>query len=307
MRITANGIAIEIDDQGPPAGEPILLIMGLGMPLLGWPDELVADLVGRGYRVVRFDNRDIGLSESFDHLGVPSVIAASLRYLVHLPVRSPYPLSAMADDAIGVLDALGLASAHIVGASMGGMIAQHVAAKFPTRTRSLSLVMTSSGARHLPQASGKVRRLLLKGAPGKDVDSIVSHLTQVVTTIGSPGYPPEPERLRQRLLAMVTRSWRPAGTARQLLAIAADGDRSPWLNRIQAPTLVMHGLDDPLVPVAAGHDLVAKIGGTTSDFVPGMGHDFPPALMSRMAAGIAGNAARATKGADFNRALLVDS
>ena len=293
MRITANGIGIEIDDQGPPSGEAILLIMGLGMPLLGWPDELVADLVSRGYRVIRFDNRDIGLSESFDQLGVPSIVAATLRHVMHLRVHSPYPMSAMADDALGVLDALGLASAHIVGASMGGMIAQHIAATHPTRTRSLALIMTTSGARHLPQATGKVRRLLLKGAPGDDVDGIVRHLIEVVTTIGSPGFPPEPERLHQRLLAMVTRSWRPAGTARQLLAIAADGDRSPWLNRIQAPTLVMHGLDDPLIPVAAGRDLAAKIAGTVSDFVPGMGHDFPPALMPRMAAGIAANAARA--------------
>ena len=296
MRITANGIAIEVDDQGPPDGEPVLLIMGLGMPLLGWPDELVADLVGRGHRVIRFDNRDIGLSQSFDRLGVPSVMIAALRYAMRLPVRSPYPLSAMADDALGVLDTLGLASAHIVGASMGGMIAQHIASKYPTRTRSLTLIMTSSGARHLPQARAKVRRLLLKGVPGKDVESIVRHLAQVVTAIGSPAYPPDPARLHQRLLAMVKRSWRPAGTARQLLAIAADGDRSPWLHRIQAPTLVMHGQDDPLVPVAAGHDLVAKIAGARSDFVPGMGHDFPLALMPQMAAAIAGNAARWTAG-----------
>ena len=296
MRITANGIAIEVDDQGPTGGEPVLLIMGLGMPLLGWPDELVADLVGRGHRVIRFDNRDIGLSQSFDRLGVPSVMFAALRYAMRLKVRSPYALSAMADDALGVLDTLGLASAHIVGASMGGMIAQHIASKYPTRTRSLTLIMTSSGARHLPQARAKVRRLLLKGVPGKDVESIVRHLAQVVTAIGSPAYPPDPARLHQRLLAMVTRSWRPAGTARQLLAIAADGDRSPWLHRIQAPTLVMHGQDDPLVPVAAGHDLVAKIASARSDFVPGMGHDFPLALMPRMAAAVAGNAARWTAG-----------
>ncbi len=293
MRLTANGIAIEVDDQGPPAGEPVLLVMGLGMPLLGWPDELVADLVGRGFRVIRFDNRDVGLSQSFDHLGLPSVVVAGLRYALRLPVRSPYPLSAMADDALGVLDALGLASAHIVGASMGGMIAQHIAASHPHRTRSLTLVMTSSGARHLPQPSARIRRLLLKGAPGQDVERIVRHLTQIVTAIGSPGYPSEPARLHQRLLAMVSRSWRPAGTARQLLAILADGDRSPWLGRIVAPTLVMHGLDDPLVPVAAGHDLVAKIGGAESDFVPGMGHDFALQLMPRMAAGIASTAARA--------------
>jgi pimeloyl-ACP methyl ester carboxylesterase len=293
MRINANGIALEIDDQGPPDGDPILLIMGLGMQLLGWPDELVADLVGRGFRVIRFDNRDIGLSQGFDELGVPSLVHASLRYALRLRVRSPYPLRAMADDAVGVLDALGIGAAHVCGASMGGMIAQHVAANLPQRVRSLTLIMTTSGARHLPQARPRVRRALLLRPASADPAAVVRHLEQVLHLIGSPAYPPDPQRLRQRVETMVRRAWRPAGTARQLLAVVADGDRSPLLRRIEAPTCVIHGQDDPLVPVAAAHDLVAKIRGARADVVPGMGHDLPLALLPRLASDIAENAARA--------------
>ncbi len=293
MRINANGIALEVDDQGPPDGEAILLIMGLGMQLLGWPDELVADLVGRGFRVVRFDNRDIGLSQGFDELGVPSLVRASLRYALRLRVRSPYPLRAMADDAVGVLDALGIGAAHVCGASMGGMIAQHVAASLPQRVKSLTLIMTTSGARHLPQARARIRRALLSRPASADPAAVVRHLEQLLRLIGSPAYPPEPQRLRQRVEAMVRRAWHPAGTARQLLAVVADGDRSPLLRRIEAPTCVIHGQDDPLVPVASAHDLVAKIRGARPDIVPGMGHDLPLALLPRLASDIVENAARA--------------
>ncbi len=295
MRILANGIAIEVDDQGPPTAEPILLIMGLGMQLLGWPDELVEDLVGRGYRVIRFDNRDIGLSQGFDHMGVPNLLRVSLRYMMRLRVRSPYPLRAMAEDAVGVLDALGLASAHVVGASMGGMIAQHLAATHARRVRSLTLIMTTSGARHLPQARTPVRRALISRPASAEPAAVVRHLTQLLRLIGSPAYPPDPQRLRQRLEAMVRRAWRPSGTARQLVAVVADGDRSPLLRRIEAPTFVVHGQEDPLVPVAAAHDLASKIRGAKLDVVPGMGHDLPVELLPRIAADIADIAATASR------------
>lgn len=297
MRIHANGIAIEVDDQGPPTGEPILLIMGLGMQLLGWPDELVADLVGRGYRVIRFDNRDIGLSQGFDHMGVPNLVRASLRYLLRLRVHSPYPLRAMADDALGVLDALGIDSAHVVGASMGGMIAQHLAATYRRRVRSLALIMTSSGARHLPQARAPVRRALITRPGTAEPAIVIRHLEQVLRLIGSPAYPPDPQRQRQRLEAMVRRAWRPSGTARQLVAVVADGDRSPLLRRIEVPTFVIHGQEDPLVPVAAAHDLTAKIRGAKLDVVPGMGHDLPLELLPRIAADIAEIAGIASRAA----------
>jgi pimeloyl-ACP methyl ester carboxylesterase len=292
MRVVANGIGIEVDDQGLPGGEPLLLIMGLGMQLTGWPDELVQDLVSRGFRVIRLDNRDAGLSQGFDELGVPNLAWVGMRYAMHIKVRSPYSLSDMAADTLGVMDALGLQRAHVCGASMGGMIAQHLAAAHPLRVKSLTLIMTTSGARRLPQPGMKVRQALISRPDGRDPEAVVSHLQRVLSLIGSPGYPPEPERLRRRLLQSVQRAWRPAGTARQLAAVVADGDRSPLLRRITAPTRVIHGRDDPLVPVAAGHDLVSKIGAAVADIVPGMGHDLPLQLLPQIAAGIAENAAR---------------
>jgi pimeloyl-ACP methyl ester carboxylesterase len=293
MQIVANGIGIEIDDQGLPAGEPLLLIMGLGMQLIGWPDELVQLLVSRGFRVLRMDNRDAGLSQGFDHLGVPNLPWAGIRHSLHLPVRPPYALADMAADALGVLDALGIPQAHVCGASMGGMIAQHLAARHPQRVKSLSLMMTTSGARRLPQPSNRVKFALLSRPSTSERAVIVAHLTKVMQIIGSPAYPAAPERLRQRLEASVDRAWRPAGTARQITAIVADGDRTPLLASIRAPTRVIHGRDDPLVPVAAGHELVARIQGAVADIVPGMGHDLPAQLLPHFADGIVANAARA--------------
>jgi len=292
VRIVANGIGIEIDDQGPPGGEPVLLIMGLGMQLTAWPEEMVQQLVARGFRVIRMDNRDIGLSQHFDHLGVPSIAAGAVRHTLGLAVASPYSLADMAQDAVGVLDALGLAQAHVCGASMGGMIAQHLAAKHPQRVKSLVLIMTTSGARHLPQPGWRVRSALLSRPASAAPEAVVQHLEALLRVIGSPAYPPDPERQRQRLLATARRSWHPAGTARQLLAVVADGDRSALLPQISAPTRVIHGLADPLVRVEAGRELVQRIRGAQADFIPGMGHDLPLALLPRFVEGIAENAAR---------------
>ena len=292
MRIVANGIGIEIDDQGPPGGEPLLLVMGLGMQLTAWPEEMVQQLVARGFRVIRLDNRDIGLSQHFDHLGVPSIAAGAVRHTLGLAVASPYSLADMAQDAVGVLDALGLAQAHVCGASMGGMIAQHLAAKHPQRVKSLVLMMTTSGARHLPQPNWRVRGALLSRPASAAPEAVVQHLEALLRVIGSPAYPPDPERQRQRLLATARRSWHPAGTARQLLAVVADGDRSALLRLITAPTLVIHGEADALVPVAAGRELAQLIAGAESDFIPGMGHDLPLALITRLADGLARNARR---------------
>ena len=292
MQVSANGIAIEVDDQGPPDGEPLLLIMGLGMQLIGWPDELVGLLVARGFRVLRFDNRDAGLSQRFDQFGVPNLVAASLRHALRLKVRSPYSLADMAADAGGVLDALGIAAAHVCGASMGGMIAQHLAAAHPGRVKSLTLMMTTSGARRLPQAAAPVRSAMLSRPASSDEDDVVAHLLRVVGVIGSPEFAPDPDVLRDRLRTSVRRAWRPAGTARQLVAIVADGDRSPLLRRLGMPCHIIHGRADPLVPPAAAIDLQAKIAGATSDFIEGMGHDLPQALLPRFADGIAQVAAR---------------
>jgi pimeloyl-ACP methyl ester carboxylesterase len=294
MKLHANGIQIETDVQGPPGGEPVLLIMGLGMQLVAWPDELVADLVARGFRVIRFDNRDVGLSDGHDHLGMPGMLGPMLRHALRLPVPAPYRLRDMANDAVGVLDALGIPAAHVCGASMGGMIAQQMAVHHPQRVKSLTLVMTTSGARHLPQPSLRVRQALLARPRSTAVADVVAHLQGLVHTIGSPGYRPEPARLRERLEASVRRAYRPAGTARQLLAIVADGDRTPLLRQIRHATRVIHGADDPLVPPAAGRHLASQIPGATLDLVPGMGHDLPLALLPRLADGIAQAAAAST-------------
>lgn len=292
MQVSANGIRIEVDDQGPRGAPVVLLVMGLGMQLIAWPQPLVQALVDRGFRVVRFDNRDIGLSQGFDETGLPNMALASLRYAMHLPVRSPYTLADMARDALGVLDALDIDKAHVCGASMGGMIAQHLASRAPGRVASLTLVMTTSGARRLPQPSWRVRRALLSRPMRPGTVAAVEWIGRVMNVIGSPGYPTDPPTLQARALASVQRAWHPAGSARQLLAIVADGDRTPLLPRITAPTLVIHGADDPLVPLACGQDLVRRIAGARADFVPGMGHDLPDALLEHFAQGIAGNAAR---------------
>ena len=292
MRIGANGLEFEIDDQGPRDGAPLLLIMGLGMQLIAWPEPLVAELVKRRFRVIRMDNRDIGLSQHLDTLGVPSVFGAMLRHTLRLKVTSPYSLQQMAADCAGVLDALGIVRAHVCGASMGGMIAQHLAARHASRVASLTLVMTTSGARHLPKPSLAVRSALLARPKDDSPEARCDALEHVLRVIGSPGYPPDPVALRARVAASVARSWHPQGTARQLLAIAADGDRTPMLSAIAAPTAIVHGMADPLIPVAAASDLARKIRGATLDLIPGMGHDLPTELLPRLAADIAGNVDR---------------
>ncbi|MDE2368249.1 MAG: alpha/beta fold hydrolase [Burkholderiales bacterium] len=292
MRVVANGIGIEIDDQGPAGAEPLLLVMGLGMHLTAWPQALVQLLIARGFRVLRMDNRDIGLSQGFDALGVPHLAWAGMRHLLHLPSVAPYSLAEMAADALGVLDALGIGRAHVCGASMGGMIVQHLAAGQPSRVASLTLMMTTSGARRLPQPTWPVRQALLSRPRGRGTDAVVDHLEHIYRLIGSPVFPAERDELRARIRAQVERAWHPAGTARQLVAVIADGDRTPLLGRIAAPTLVIHGEADPLVPVAAGHDLVSRIAGAQGDFIPGMGHDLPQQLLERYADGIAANARR---------------
>ncbi|MDM7949395.1 alpha/beta fold hydrolase [Hydrogenophaga sp.] len=293
MKIQANSIQIEVDDQGPRDGPVVLLIMGLGMQLIAWPQALVQLLTDRGFRVVRFDNRDIGLSQGFDHAGVPNMALAGLRYALHLPVKSLYSLADMGRDALGVLDALGIAQAHVCGASMGGMIAQHLAAEAPRRVASLTLMMTTSGARSLPQPPWSVRKVLMSRPMKPGTDAAVDWILQVLRVIGSPAYPTSAEAMRERALASVQRAWHPTGSARQLLAVVADGDRTPLLARITSPTRIVHGVADTLVPVACGHDLAAHIRGADTEFIAGMGHDLPEALLPRFAQGIAALAARA--------------
>jgi pimeloyl-ACP methyl ester carboxylesterase len=292
MQISANGISIEVEDEGPPNGEPLMLIMGLGMQLTSWPAEMVRALVSRGFRVIRFDNRDAGLSQGFDHLGVPNLPLMTVQHMLHWQVKAPYLLADMARDALGVLDALGLASAHICGASLGGMVAQHLAASHPQRVRSLNLMMTTSGSRRLPQATLAARRVMLQRARSSDLEAVLDHYANLFHVIGSPAYRPDPVEFRERMRQGLQRAFRPTGTLRQLVAVAADGDRTPMLGRIKAPTHVIHGEADPLIPVDNGRDLARRIAGATSDYITGMGHDLPLPLVPRFVDGIAANAAR---------------
>lgn len=298
MQVSANGVRIEVDIHGPDCGEPLLMIMGLGMQLIAWPDGFVDDLVGHGFRVIRFDNRDVGLSQPFDDLGLPNIPLAALLHTFRLPVKAPYQIADLARDAVGVLDALGIARAHVCGASMGGMVAQHLGFAHAGRVKSLTLMMTTSGHRGLPSESLRVRRALLSrprpgATPEQKLENILDHYVALYGVIGSPGYPPEPRALRERIARGVKRAFRPQAVARQLVAIAADSHRAERLPRITAPTLVIHGRDDALIPVAAAHDLARRIPGAQLEIIPGWGHDLPEPLWPRLAREIAAIAARA--------------
>jgi pimeloyl-ACP methyl ester carboxylesterase len=294
MQLATNGISLEVEDHGSVQGEPLLLVMGLGMQLVAWHAEFVASLVARGYRVIRFDNRDIGLSQRFDHLGLPNLAVDSLKYALGLKVSSPYSVADMADDAAGVLDALGIPAAHVCGASMGGMIAQQMAVRHAAKVKSLTLMMTSSGSRRLPGPTLKVRGAMIsRPTDPKNIQSVIDHYVKLYRLIGSPAFPATEAYLQERLGMSVRRAYRPQGTARQMVAIAADGNRSKLLERIKVPTHVIHGRKDPLIPVAAGHDLMAKVKDATIDVIDGMGHDLPMPLWPRFVAGITSVAQRA--------------
>lgn len=272
--VNANGIKIEYESFGAADSPAILLVMGLGMQLTGWPDPFCQKLAGAGFRVVRFDNRDIGLSTYFDDRGVPSMAWQFIKARIGMKVRGPYDLNDMAADAVGLMDALQLREVHIVGASMGGMIAQQVSAKFPARVRSLVSIMSTSGDRRLPPATRDAQRALFaRPAKPHDQNSIVEHSMKVWGVIGSPGFPTNPADLRARVQASVTRSYHPQGVARQLVAILASGDRSKDLATIHKPTLVIHGDCDPLVRPACGEDTAKKIPGAKLSIIKGMGHD----------------------------------
>ena len=281
MKIRANGIDIEVEDSAQTdasfVSKPaVLLIMGLGMQLIAWPPEMVDALENAGYRVVRFDNRDVGLSSHFDALGKPNLLWASLKYKLGLVPAAPYGLDDMAADALGVLDVLKIDQAHVVGVSMGGMIAQRVALAAPARTLSLTSIMSTSGARGLPQAAPEVVRALISRPAGSGTDAVVAHSVRLFQTIGSPGYPTPETELHARVRASVQRAFHPVGTARQMLAVVADITRAALLSRITAPTLVVHGKADPLVPLACGEDTARRIPGAQLVTIDGMGHDLPP-------------------------------
>ena len=286
-----NGITLEYETHGDAANPALLLIMGLGAQLTLWPIELVEALVERGYYVIRHDNRDIGLSTKFTEAGVPNMQSVVMALMTGKKPDIPYTLSDMAADAVAVLDAAGVAKAHIVGASMGGMIAQLVAIEHPGRVLSLTSIMSSTGNPLLPPARPEAMAALMAPiAPDADLATILERGAMISKAIGSPGYPADPARLSVNVERDFRRSFHPTGAARQMAAIVADGDRRTRLKGVTAPTLVIHGADDPLVPVEGGRDTAAAIAGAKILEIPGMGHDLPLALVDTIADAIAGHA-----------------
>lgn len=289
-QVTANGITIHYEDHGDPANPAMLLIMGFGAQLTLWPSELVDALVAHGFRVIRYDNRDIGLSHKFDGVKAPGILKLTLLPKLGIKPKVPYSLADMADDGAGLLSALGIERAHIVGASMGGMIAQHFAARHAARTISLTTIFSTTGNPRLPAARKEALQALIKRPASMEEAVQVEHGMGLARAIGSPGYPAADAQLRERVTANVRRSVYPEGPTRHLAAIVSDGDRRPMLAGITAPTLVLHGEADPLVPVEGGRDTAASISGARIRTLPGWGHDLPLELVDTLADEIAGHA-----------------
>jgi pimeloyl-ACP methyl ester carboxylesterase len=279
-QVDANGLRFEYESFGRDCDPAVVLVMGLGMQLTAWPEPFCQRIAEDGFRVIRFDNRDIGLSSPIPATHRPNVPLQALRWLLHRPVRSEYTIDDMARDTVGVLDALGIERAHLVGASMGGMIAQNVASSFPDRARSLVSIMSSSGARSLPMAHPRVLRMMLARPPKHAAfDALLAHYVTLFRALGGPVHRASDAELRARLERSLRRSFRPDGTLRQLLAVVASGDRSERLRAIRTPTCVIHGDGDPLLPLKHGRDCAAKIPGAKLEVIPGMGHDLPASLL----------------------------
>jgi len=290
--VAANGIRIEYDTLGDRSSPALLLIAGNGAQLIFWEIEFCELLAASGLFVIRFDNRDAGLSTKFDEAGDPDLMAAFQAAMHGEPVESAYSLNDMADDAVGLLDALGIAKAHICGLSMGGMVAQVVAYRHPDRVLSLTSIMSNTGNPQAPQ--GKPEALAAVMVPPPDGrGAYIAHNLKLWRQIWSPGFPFEDERALAFLENSYDRSYYPQGAARQNMAILATGDRRASLATIKAPTLVIHGADDPLIPVEAGKEAARVIPGAALLIIDGMGHDLPQGAWAEITAAISRHTKRA--------------
>ncbi len=303
--IETDKVRLEYETFGDPLNPPLLLVMGLGMQMIAWPQPFCDALVAKGFYVIRFDNRDVGLSTHFHDAGTPNILWGAAKFMMGIPLKSAYSLNDMADDTQQLLKALNIPRAHVVGASMGGMIAQQLAARAPEMVQSLVSIMSTTGRRSLPGPTRAARRaLMIKPAKRGDTEAAVARVLNVLAAIGSPtrdaaGLPlhgatetdlqAEAAVRRQFALAHTQRDYYPPGSARQIFAIAAAGDRRADIARITAPTLVIHGALDPLVPVAAGRDTASTIPNAKLQVVEGMGHDLPSRLYPLLVDAIAGH------------------
>lgn len=288
----ANGIELAYQEMGDADGEPLLLVMGLGTQMIAWDETFCGMLAERGFRVVRFDNRDIGRSTKIESAGVPRRVDV----IVGRRASAPYLLRDMAADTAGLMDHLGIESAHVVGASMGGMVAQTMAIEHPERVRSLVSIMSNTGSRWTGMPSRKAMAVLL-GRPPRGREAAIERTVRTFSVIGSPGYPFEEERLRQIAGRSYDRGHSAAGVLRQLHAISTSGDRTQALRAVRVPTTVIHGNRDPLVRPAGGRATARAIPNARLKMIDGMGHDLPRQLWPVFAEEIAANAARTGRGA----------
>ncbi len=276
----ANGIQIEYETFGDRDARPLLLTMGLGAQLVLWDEAFCEALANRGHFVIRYDNRDVGLSTKFEEKGVPDLMSI-MRNRDAAPAP-PYTLDDMADDAAGLLDALGIESAHVCGASMGGMVVQTLALRHRDRVRSMTSIMSTTGNKDLPPADPAVAaRLMME--PASSREEAIERMAETFKVIGSPGFDFDEAGVRERAARSYDRCFLPSGQVRQLAAILAQPNRVPELRRLDLPTLVVHGEADPLVPVEGGKDTAASIPGAELMTVPGMGHDLPKAIHAELA------------------------
>jgi hypothetical protein len=279
MKLNANGIEIEYAAYGNPEHEPMLLIMGLGLQMISWPGLFIDMLLKANYRVIVMDNRDCGLSSELRDAPTPNLLWMGLKDKLGLSTQVPYTLSDMALDGVAVLDALGIQRAHVLGLSMGGMIAQRMAIHHPKRVHSLISVMSSSGAKDLPKPDPTLLHRLytpLKGSQG--FESWVNKAMESLQLIASPAFQDELSEVKARVELALQRSYRPMGVLRQTAAVLADSDRADLLHLIKAPTMVVHGRLDPLVPIACGRDTHQRILGSVWLEIPEMAHDLSTKL-----------------------------
>ncbi len=280
--VTSNGLTLAYEQFGRDHDPVLLLIMGLGTQLIAWPDAFCQALADSGLRVIRFDNRDIGLSSKIrSATRYESPHMALLKSMLRQPINTPYELEDMATDAIGLMGALGIERAHLGGASMGGMIAQIMAGLYAERILSLTSIMSSSGARNLPRARLKVLLRLGKRPANNDEDTLVSHMTRTMRMISGPlGH--SAEDWAAEIRKALRRNYYPPGTARQMLAVMAAPSRVEMLRGIEQPALVIHGTADPLVPVKHGRDTARHLRNVRYEEIAGMGHDLPPKLLPQI-------------------------